>query len=134
MTMAINEPTLIVKMKKNGAVKAAPFIERVKMLTQRNFVHEIVEFTKTCFDRSTLEASMYVLADNLIDQLRHGCSVKWNGLGIFRPTFRDGRLNISFTPSKEALFELRKAKVKVVNEDLTSDVFDDIEPLDFEDL
>ena len=50
-----------------------------------------------------------------IDELRRGNSVKWEGLGIFSPTFREGRLNINFRPSREAQRELRKTSVRVVN-------------------
>jgi len=134
--MTNDEPTIIVTMKRGkGAVKAVPALQRVQLISQRMFVYDIVELRKaTVFDRSTLEAAMYVLASSLVYQLRNACSVKWDGLGIFSPTFRDGRLNFSFTPSKDALLELRKAKVKVVNTLHLEDEVHDIVPIDSEDF
>ena len=120
MTMAkiVNggEPRLIVRIRKmKGAVKAAPIIEEVEQMSQRQFVFDIVN-RGSIFGRDILTAVMIALADSIIYNLKRGKSIKWDGLGIFRPTFRDGRLNISFVPSREALFELRQTEVKVVDE------------------
>ena len=110
----LTEPTLIVKMKKReGAAAPIPVIEGVRLLSQRAFIQNIVNHGHSYFDRSSLEYAMIHLAETLIDELRRGNSVKWEGLGIFSPTFREGRLNINFRPSKEAQRELRKAAVKI---------------------
>ena len=116
MTMAINEPTLTVRMRKmKGAVKAAPIIEEVEQMSHREFIYDICA-RGSIFGRDILTGVMVKVAESIIYNLKRGKSIKWDGLGIFRPTFRDGRLNISFVPSREALFELRQTEVKVVDE------------------
>ena len=110
------EPRLVVRMRKmKGAVKAAPIIEEVEQMSQRQFVYDINN-RGSIFGRDILTGVMIALAESIIYNLKRGKSITWDGLGIFRPTFRDGRLNISFVPSREALFELRQTEVKVVDE------------------
>jgi len=120
MTMAKivdgGEPRLVVRMRKmTGAVKAAPIIEEVQQMSQREFIYDICA-RGSIFGRDILTGVMIALAESIICNLKRGKSIKWERLGIFRPTFRDGRLNISFVPSKEALYELRQTEVKVVDE------------------
>lgn len=134
MTRVI-EPRLIVRMKKmKGAVKAAPIIEEVEQMSQRQFVFDIVN-RGSMFGRDILTAVMVKVAESIIYNLKRGKSIKWDGLGLFRPHFKDGRLNISFVPSREALHELRQTEVKVVDE---TRLFDEetleIDPLENEDM
>ncbi len=110
------EPRLVVRIRKmKGAVKAAPIIEEVEQMSHREFVYDMYN-RGSIFGRDILTAVMIALAESIIYNLKRGKSIKWDGLGIFRPTFKDGRLNISFVPSREALFELRQTEVKVVDE------------------
>ena len=53
------------------------------------------------------------MANCMADILSQGNSVKIEELGTFKPTFRQGRLNVNFLPAPELKRKVQSSDVKI---------------------
>lgn len=86
----------------------------IRTLSQREFVQHLVNEFRY-LENSDCVYFLNCLAECLAGQLSQGNSVKIEELGIFKPTFREGKLNVNFLPASELKHKIRNTNVEIVS-------------------
>ena len=83
-------------------------------MSQRQFVQHLV-CCHRYLENSDCVYFLSCMATCLADILAQGHSVKIEELGIFKPTFREGKLNVNFLPASELKHKIRNTNVEIVS-------------------
>ena len=82
-------------------------------LSTAAFIKELVR-NNHYMERSDCVFFLTCLAEGIKEQLSEGKGVKIDGLGIFKPTYSKGVLNVNFLPDRELKRKLRQTKVRII--------------------
>ena len=81
-------------------------------MSQRQFVQHLV-CCHRYLENSDCVYFLSCMATCLADSLAQGHSVKIEELGTFKPTFREGKLNVNFLPASELKRKVQSSDVKI---------------------
>ena len=120
----MKQTVTIIKRKARKTGSPVFTIKGARTLCQRQFVKHLVNEYRY-LENSDCVYFLSCMANCMADILSQGNSVKIEELGTFKPTFRQGRLNVNFLPAPELKRKVQSSDVKV-KEVFTEDIEIDI--------
>ena len=110
----MKQSVTIIKRKARKTGSPVFTIKGARNVCQRQFVKHLVNEFRY-LENSDCVYFLNCLAECLAGQLSQGNSVKIEELGTFKPTFREGKLNVNFLPASELKHKIRNTNVKIVS-------------------
>ena len=110
----MKQTVTIIKRKARKTGSPVFTIKGARTLCQRQFVKHLVNEYRY-LEKSDCVYFLNCLAECLAEQLSQGNSVKIEELGTFKPTFREGKLNVNFLPASELKHKIRNTNVEIVS-------------------
>ena len=110
----MKQSVTIIKRKARKTGSPVFTIKGARTLCQRQFVQHLVNEFRY-LENSDCVYFLSCMANCMADILSQGNSVKIEELGVFKPTFRQGRLNVNFLPASELKHKIRNTNVEIVS-------------------
>lgn len=108
----MKQTVTIIKRKARKTGSPVFTIKGARTLCQREFVQHLV-CCHRYLENSDCVYFLSCMANCMADILSQGNSVKIEELGVFKPTFRQGRLNVNFLPASELKRKVQSSDVKI---------------------
>ena len=108
----MKQTVTIIKRKARKTGSPVFTIKGARTLCQREFVQHLV-CCHRYLENSDCVYFLSCMATCLADILAQGHSVKIEELGTFKPTFREGKLNVNFLPASELKRKVQSSDVKI---------------------
>lgn len=108
----MKQTVTIIKRKARKTGSPVFTIKGAVTMSQRQFVQHLV-CCHRYLENSDCVYFLSCMATCLADILAQGHSVKIEELGTFKPTFRQGRLNVNFLPAAELKRTVQSSKIKI---------------------
>ena len=108
----MKQSVTIIKRKARKTGSPVFTIKGAVTMSQRQFVQHLV-CCHRYLENSDCVYFLSCMATCLADILAQGHSVKIEELGTFKPTFRQGRLNVNFLPASELKRKVQSSKIKI---------------------
>ena len=121
----MKQTVTIIKRKARNTGSPVFSIEGARTMPQGAFVKHLV-YHYRYLENSDCVYFLTCMAQCMAEILAQGYSVKIEELGTFKPTFRQGKLNVNFLPAAELKRTVQSSKIKIKETIVDAPVVDEL--------